>query len=420
MDLFEVRLTFPGERLHEIEQTVRRIVTHSPGIRKLPVHASVAITAGSRGIACLPEILRAIASTLRGLSLNPFVVPAMGSHGGSTAEGQVDVLRHLGITEQSVGAPILSSMDVKLLGHTPGPSSIPVYMDQHASSADGIIVVNRIKAHTAFRGTVESGLSKMIAIGLGKITGASYIHGAGIQDMALNIEAVSRYALEHAPIALGIAILENGYDQTADTLGVEPEEWHRKESALLLRSKAMMPGLPVDDIDLLIVEQMGKSFSGSGMDPNIIGRWRIAGMPEPSSPKVKRLLVLDLADSSGGNAQGIGLADFTTKALTQKIDTAATYTSTITSTFLQRAMLPMAFSSEEEAVQAALRSLGPDREPSSLRLVQIPNTLHLENIFVTASVLETMNQHKVSYQLIGTRSLTFDASGCIVSKLSRS
>ncbi|MCR8634194.1 DUF2088 domain-containing protein [Paenibacillus radicis (ex Xue et al. 2023)] len=420
MDLFEVRLSFPSERLSEIEDTVQRIVTNSLGIRSLPENATVAITAGSRGITDFPLIVRAIASALRNLSLHPFVVPAMGSHGGATAEGQVDVLRHLGITEQSVGAPILSSMDVKLLGYTPGPSPFPVYMDQHACSADGIIVVNRIKAHTAFRGSVESGLSKMIAIGLGKITGASFIHGAGVQDMAINIEAVSKYALEHAPVALGIAILENGYDETADIVGVEPNEWHSKESRLLTRSKTMMPRLPIDDIDLLVVEQMGKTFSGSGMDPNIIGRWRIAGMPEPAAPKVKRLVVLDLANSSGGNAQGIGLADFTTKALTQKINSTATYTSTITSTFLQRAMLPMTFDNEKEAIEAALRSLGPEREPSKVSLVQIPNTLHLEKMFVSASVLETMKRQKVPFELIGTSSLTFDASGCIVSKITRS
>ncbi|TBL77855.1 DUF2088 domain-containing protein [Paenibacillus thalictri] len=417
MDLYEVKLSFPAERLPDVEGTVRRIVLEAPAIRRLPQGASVAITAGSRGIAHLPDMLRAIVAALRSFSLEPFVVPAMGSHGGATAEGQTQVLRHLGITEQSVGAPIRSSMDVTLLGRTPGPLPLPVYMDSEACSADGIIVVNRIKAHTAFRGRIESGLSKMIAIGLGKITGASFIHGAGVQNMAEHIEAISLYALQHAPIALGVAILEDGSDDTADVVGVQPEAWHAKEAELLLRSKAMMPRLPADDLDLLIVEQMGKTFSGSGMDPNIIGRWRIAGMPEPAAPNVRRLAVLDLADSSGGNAQGVGLADFTTKALTSKIDTAATYTSTITSTFLQRAMLPMAFDTEQETIEAALRSLGPERSAAALKLIQIPNTLHLERMLVSASVLEEMERRGVVCKVTGHTRLSFDGTGRLTSRI---
>lgn len=417
LDLHEIRLRFPDRRLSDIPAKVRAIIGASPAVGKLPANAAVAITAGSRGIANLPEILREIVRCLRSRSLAPYLVPAMGSHGGATAEGQLEVLRHLGITEQTVEAPIRSSMEVELLGHT--PDGLPVYMDKHALQADGIIVVNRIKAHTAFRGTVESGLSKMIAIGLGKITGASHIHNGGVERMAGNIEAISRFALSHARILLGVGIVENGYDETADIAGVEPEAWHEKEAALLQRSKRMLPRLPVDELDLLLIEQMGKGFSGSGMDPNIIGRWRIAGVAEPVRPRVRRVVVLDLADHSFGNAQGVGLADFTTQTLADKIDRNSTYTSTITSTFLQRAMLPMVFPTDRDAFEAAVRSLGPNADREKLKVAQIPNTLHLEKVFVSGAVLAELNDRRIDYTLAGTHRLVFDERGTVAVKISK-
>lgn len=418
MDMYEIDMRFPDRRLSDISERVIEQLKRNTAIHDLPKQSSVAITAGSRGISHMPEILRLIVGYLLDLSLHPFLVPAMGSHGGATAEGQIEVLRHLGITETSIGAPIHSSMEVDLLGYT--PRGMPVYIDRCANQANGIIVVNRIKAHTAFRGNIESGLSKMIAIGLGKITGASFIHSAGVLEMGSNIEEISKLALEKAPILLGIGILENGFDETADIVSVSPAEWHVKEAELLQESKQMLATLPADQLDLLLVEQMGKGFSGSGMDPNILGRWRISGVQEPISPNIKRVVVLDLAEHSNGNAQGIGLADFTTQTLVDKIDRTTTYTSTITSTFLQRAMLPMVFPTEREAFEAALRSLGPGSEAASIKCVQIPNTLNLDRVLVSQAVLTELQSSDRDFQVVGKHTLSFTPQEIIAMKLTKS
>ncbi|MDM5340448.1 lactate racemase domain-containing protein [Fictibacillus enclensis] len=419
LELFEIKQYFDSPSLSltslktKIEKEMDKLLSCTP----LPANASVAITAGSRGISNMAFILKVIVEVLKDRSLSPFLVPAMGSHGGATAEGQIEVLEHLGITEQTVGAPIRSSMNVDYIGET--NSGTPVYMDQHSLSADGIIVVNRIKAHTAFRGKVESGLSKMIAIGLGKIKGATFIHQGGALKMAETIESASKMALKHSPILFGLGIIENGYDETADLVGVTKEEWHQKETELLAWSKRMMPSLPVDDIDLLIVEEMGKCFSGTGMDPNIIGRWRIQGVQEPERPTVKRIAVLDLAEQSFGNAQGVGLADFMTDALFKKIDRKSTYTNALTSTYLQRAMLPFIYATEEEAIRTAVQSLGPQLDNHKLRIVQIPNTLHLGRVIVSKSIIEELKQTNKSFDIIRQFRMEFNEAGQLQVKITR-
>ncbi|MFD2924889.1 lactate racemase domain-containing protein [Halobacillus naozhouensis] len=384
-------------------------------VHHLPAHAEIAITAGSRGITNIVEILRSAVETLKQMGFKPFLVPAMGSHGGATDRGQLNVLKHLGITETSVGAPIRSSMETELLGHT--SNGKPVYMDKIAFSANGIIVINRVKAHTAFRGKIESGLSKMITIGLGKRKGASFVHSDGALKMAENIESVSKFALENSNIQMGLAVVENGYEATAEVVGINKRDWHKQEAELLQQSKAMMPGLPVDNIHLLIVEEMGKTFSGTGMDPNIIGRWRINGVPEPESPEIKKIAVLDLSASSFGNAQGIGLADFTTMRLFNKIDRKSTYTNALTSTYLQRAMIPLIYETEQETIETALQSLGPDTDIESLKIVQIPNTLHLESVFVSRAVLKELEQSNKEFEVVGRHLLSFDKNHDLENKL---
>jgi hypothetical protein len=338
----------------------------------------------------------------------------MGSHGSATAQGQIEVLEHLGITEESVGAEIRSSMEVELLGYT--EKGQPVYMDKNAFHAEGILVINRIKAHTAFRGKVESGLSKMITIGLGKRKGASFVHSDGALQMAENIEDVSLFALQNSPILMGLAIIENGYDETADIVGVEKNHWHEKESELLQYSKSMMPSLPINNIDVLIIEEMGKCYSGTGMDPNIIGRWRIDGVPEPVRPSVSRIVILDIADQSFGNAQGIGLADFTTQRLIDKMDRKSTYTNALTATYLRRAMLPMIYETEQEAIETAILSLGPKIKKELINIVQIPNTLHLSRISVSLPVLTELEKTDRDYIVNDRRKLSFDQFGNLVNK----
>ncbi|MDQ0219505.1 DUF2088 domain-containing protein [Peribacillus cavernae] len=414
-ELVEIEQMLRDERLVNIKGKIHDEIKKYLQKNSLPQNAEIAITAGSRGISNIVQILKESVCFLKSSGYRPFLVPAMGSHGGATAGGQIEVLKHLGITEEIVGAEIRSSMDVELLGHT--KKGQPVYMDKNAYHADGILVINRIKAHTAFRGNVESGLSKMVTIGLGKIKGASIVHSDGSLKMADNIEDVSSYALEKSRILMGLAIIENGYDQTADIVGVSVDNWHTKESELLQYSKSMMPSLPIENIDLLIVEEMGKCFSGTGMDPNIIGRWRIDGVPEPESPTISKLAVLDLAEQSFGNAQGIGLADFTTQRLVDKMDRKSTYTNALTATYLRRAMLPMIYATDKEAVETAIHSLGSKIDKDAIKIVQIPNTLHLERIYVSLPVLNELERTNRKFTNKDTHLLLFDKDGDVSKKL---
>jgi hypothetical protein len=406
IEMVEIKQTFPNEEVKDVKEAVEREIKQNLPIHSLRKGAEIAVTAGSRGISNIVEILKETVSVLKELGFSPFLIPAMGSHGGATAEGQIEVLKHLRITEEVVGAEIRSSMETELLGHT--PEGNPVYMDKNALNTDGIIVINRVKAHTAFQGMVESGLSKMVMIGLGKKKGASFVHSDGALKMADNIINGSKFAIEHSPILMGLAIIENGYDETADIVGVGKDEWHQKEAELLKRSKSMMPSLPIEHIDLLIVEEMGKCFSGTGMDPNIIGRWRIDGVDEPKTPSVARLAVLDLAERSFGNAQGIGLADFTTQRLVDKIDRNSTYTNAITATFLKRAMLPMIYDSDKEAIETAIHSLGPDVDVDKLKIVQVPNTLHLGRVVVSKPVIYEMKKANRTFEEVNTHLLMFN------------
>ncbi|WP_099156996.1 lactate racemase domain-containing protein [Virgibacillus ndiopensis] len=405
MYLYEIEQIFNGEKLNDLKNTIRIELQRNEKLNSLPKDAEVAITAGSRGIENIVTILKEVVSYLKEKGLKPFIVPAMGSHGGATSEGQVEILRHLGITEESVKAPIRSSMEVLKIGTT--PDNLPVYMDKFAYQADAIIVINRIKVHTAFRGKVESGLSKMVTIGLGKQKGASFVHGQGANKMEHNIIEVSKYALEHAPICMGLAIVENGYDQTSVIKGINVESWHEQEANLLKHSKQLMPSIPIKDVDVLIVEEMGKCFSGTGMDPNIIGRWRIEGVPEPVEPNIKRIVVLDLADKSYGNAQGVGLADFTTEKLIEKIDRKSTYMNAITATYLQRAMFPLFYESEQKAIESALLSLGPEVDREEITLIQIANTLHLSRLYISKSVLDKL-ENNIDYKVIRKIKMDFE------------
>lgn len=416
MNLFKVKQKFANETVKGIKQEVEKAIISNLAVASLPKGAEIAITAGSRGIANIVEILRETVTFLKEMGYNPFLVPAMGSHGGATAEGQIEVLKHLGITSQSTGAEIRSSMEVELIAYT--DKGIPVYMDKNAFQADGIIVINRIKAHTAFRGRIESGLSKMVTIGLGKRKGASFVHSDGALNMADNIEEVCKSALQHSSIIMGIALVENGYDETAQIIGVKKEEWFEKEEQLLKKANKMMAKLPIEMIDLLIIEEMGKNFSGTGMDPNIIGRWRIDGVPEPKRPHINRIAILDLSEQSFGNAQGVGLADFTTEKLVKKIDRHATYTNSITSTYLRRAMLPFIYDTEKETIEAAFHSLGPGLDAERMTLIQIPNTLHLDTLLVSKSVIEEMNELKIDFSIENTYQVQFNERGELMSRIS--
>ena len=383
--MFKVVQSFNNEEVDNLEEEIRKQISNSTSLKELKKGAKIAVTAGSRGIDNIPLILRTVIDELKALGAEPFIVPAMGSHGGGQALGQIELLESLGITEESIGAPISKSDETIELGAT--ADGIKAFLDKKAFESDGIFVVNRIKPHTSFRGDIESGLIKMLVIGLGRKQAADHIHQLGVEGLSEHIPKVGQLIIKKAPILYGLAIIENGYEKTAMIKGIEPEDFHKEEKKLLKKAKEYLPILPFEEVDLLIVHEMGKCYSGTGMDTNVIGRVRIKGQEEPTKPDIKRLLVLDLADASHGNANGIGLADFTTEILKNKIDYHATYTNVLATTFFQRAMVPITLKSDLVAITTAIATLG-SMEPIKARIVWIPNTLNLAEIWVSESICE--------------------------------
>jgi len=315
----------------------------------------------------------------------------MGSHGGATAKGQKELLEGYGIREEVIGAPIRSSMEVVEL---PSDGLVNrVFMDKIVYSADGTIVINRIKPHTDFHGDIESGLLKMCVIGLGKHKQAIEIHRFGTYGLRHLIPLTAERIIKYGNIIFGIAIVENAYDETMIIEGVRPEEFEETDKRLLKIARENMPSLPVDNLDLLIIDQMGKDISGAGMDTNIIGRIYIDGEPEPEKPKITRIVVTDLTEKTHGNAIGIGLADFTTRKLFEKIDFNATYQNAVTSTFVLRGKIPIIAEDSRTAIEWALRTCGPI-EIENAKIIRIKDTLSLSEMYVSRSILDEI-KHRV-------------------------
>ncbi len=366
--------------------------------------ARIAITAGSRGINNLVAMTRAAVETVKAMGAQPFIVPSMGSHGGATEEGQKNLLADLGISEASLGCPVVSSMAVEEIGRT--SSGTPVYLDRHALQADGIIVINRVKPHTAFRGEIESGLCKMLAVGLGKHRGAQQMHRAGLGPTL--VEA-ARIILQRAPVLAGIAILENSLDETAEIHVVPPERFEETDRALLRRAWQVLPRVPFDPLDVLVVDEMGKNISGTGMDNNVIGIGpRVGGKMEMGHPAVSTIVVLGLTPESHGNANGVGLADITTRRLVDAIDYKATYTNVLTTRLWSAGRLPVIMETDREAIEVAVGESSPDE----VRLVRIKNTLHLEELEISEALVPEARQAGLTV-LRGPHPLAFDAAGRI-------
>ncbi len=351
----------------------------TPGMR-------VALTAGSRGIRDAPAVLRETGAWLREVGAEPFVVPAMGSHGGATAQGQVGLLAGLGITEESVGLPIEATMDTVELGRVPdGPM---VHLDANAARADGIIAINRVKAHTDFHGEVESGLGKIVAIGLGKQRGAEGIHRYGPRNLAVWVPRAARRIIDTGKVLGGLAIVENAYDRGADIVLLGPDDIGAAgEAALLERAKGLMAGIPFDTVDVAVIDQMGKNISGSGLDTNVIGRMMIRGSEEFERPSIANIAVLDVTDASHGNAIGVGLADFIPFRILEKIDLRAAYVNAMTSGLggPQRGQIPMALPTDRDAVAAALLTCGR-ADLENARVIRVHSTLDLEQLLVSESM----------------------------------
>ena len=352
--------------------------------------ARIAVSSGSRGIANIPAITRTVVDCIKEAGGHPFILPAMGSHGGATAEGQKEVLASYGITEESMSAPVEATMDVVQVDQL--EDGTPVLLNRLALEADGVVLINRIKPHTSFRGTFESGLMKMMTIGLGSHKGATMAHAQGAQGLARLIPAWGKVILDKAPIAMGLAIIENAYDQTARVVGLRPEEFEREEPKLLEDARAAMPRILVQDIDLLIVDQIGKDISGTCMDTNIIGRMMLPGVEEPTEPGVNRIVALDLTDNTHGNANGVGLVDIITRRLFERIDFQATYANVFTTTFLNRANIPVIMETDREAIEAALQVLRIE-DTTRARVVRIKNTLEVARIQISAPLLEEFGSH---------------------------
>jgi len=369
---------------------------------------SVALTAGSRGVARIDTILRSLVEILRDMGAEPFIVPSMGSHGGATVEGQVEILESLGVTEEFCGAPICSSMEVVELGET--ERGVPVYMDRIASEADGVVLVNRVKAHTDFRSSIESGLMKMASIGLGKHEQALALHGYGVEGIRDYMVEVGDRVLESGHILFGVATVENAYDEPAILEAIPAGKIHEREEELLAEYMGMMPALPVSDIDVLFVDSLGKNYSGTGMDTNVIGRFRILGVDEPEAPAVKYIIVGDVSEESHGNALGIGLADLTTRRVADRVERKAMNANVITSTFIERAKVPMVLASDEEAIETAVRC-NWGVPPEETRFVRIPNTLHLEYLYVSESMVEEVLANAETEVAGDPEDLRFDPEG---------
>ena len=343
---------------------------------------SVAIGVGSRGVAGIGEIVAALVEVLQEAGAEPFVVPAMGSHGASTAEGQAQVLAHLGVGEESVGCPVRATMESIEIGET--PSGVAVFMDRNAYEADSVIVVNRVKPHTAFRGKVESGPTKMLAIGLGKQRGAHSIHSAGWGRIHSTIPEAARIAVGSGKVAFGLATVENADEEPCRIVAIPAGELEEAEAPLLEEAKRNLARLPFDDIDVLVVDEIGKNISGDGADPNVTGRYPTTAAS--GGPSVGRMVYLGLTGETGGNANGLGMADVVTERLEAAVDRPSTYMNALTSTTPAPVKTPMVMPTDEMAIAAAL-TMCAGVEPRNARLVRIDNTLKLGRIRVSEAML---------------------------------
>ena len=374
---------------------------------------SIAITAGSRGIADINIITKVVVDELIKLRGKPFIIPAMGSHGGATAEGQLDVLAGYGITEESMGVPIKSSMEAVKIGAS--KDGIPVYLDKNAVTANHIVVINRLKPHTRFVGEIESGLIKMLLVGLGKDIGAKIYHRAVMHSSFDQImDSTLPIVLSKVSVLFGLAIIENAYGNVADIKVIKSEEFIKAEPELKKEASRLMAKLPFKDIDLLIIDEMGKDISGTGMDTNIIGRKQESthnsGQVSNDDIRIARIFVRDLTSKSHGNACGIGLADFTTRRLVDKINHQKTYINCLTALRPEGAKIPMTFDCDKDAVDAAISTCGLDNT-SNARIVWINNTLDLEKVIISEAYVGDLKRRDDLEQLSPAGELAFDSSG---------
>lgn len=398
--------SFPSDRLTDVAGALRKELNKSSIIERVRPEMRIAVAVGSRGLADLPVLVQGIVSELKRLGAKPFVIPAMGSHGGASAEGQEDVLANLGVTPQRVGCPIVSSMEVVEIGRL--ANGLPVYMDKQAYEADGIVVLNRVKPHTAFRGNNESGIVKMLTIGLGKQKGAEACHAYSFKYMAEHIVLMAEQILATNKILFGIATVENAYDQISKVAAAAPEEFIELDRQLLVEAKANMASLPFKQIDVLVLDRIGKDISGDGMDPNITGRY-----PTPyasGGPEIAKMVVLDLTERTHGNANGMGTADFATRRLVNKTNFSMTYANGLTSTVVGPTHMPTILECDQDALLAAIKTCNA-KDQKQARIVRIADTLHLGKLQISEALVEEALKLPGITLLSEPAELSFDEAG---------
>jgi hypothetical protein len=403
-----LRQTAPQPTVADVAGEVRRQWRESRLPGRVRRGDRVAVGVGSRGIANLAVLVQATLETLRDLRARPFVVAAMGSHGGATAEGQRQLLAEYGVSEQALGVPVKTDMTAVPVGINSWDE--PVFWDKNALEADAVVTVSRVKPHTDFRGTFESGIAKMLVIGLGKLDGAALHHRWGIRGLRDMLPESAKVILENTPFVAGLAVLENAHEQTARLQVVDRDDLLATEPGLLAEARALMGRLPFDQLDLLVIGEIGKNYSGAGIDPNVVGRLLMETEPENGSPRITRICALDLSPESHGNGTGCGIADLTTDRLLAAIGPVPFRMNTLTACFLWRSKLPLAFPTDRECIETGIRTCWQPR-PEELRMAVIPNTLELTELWVSPALVEEARRREHLEVVSGPRPLPFDERG---------
>lgn len=407
-----VEQEFPRPKVDDVTASVQMALQNAKASCPDLSGKKIAVTVGSRGITNLTQIVKAAVDGLKQLGAEPFIIPAMGSHGGGTADGQRHILEEYGITEATMGVPVQSSLDTIIVGKT--EQGFPVHFDPYAYQADYALILNRIKPHTDFKGEVESGLQKMMTVGIGKISGAQTLHNNSSEyTFDTLIRSIAKVVLSTGKILGGLAIIENAYHETAEIEFIPAQDIPSREPELLQRARSYMPSLPVDAADVLVLDYIGKDISGVGMDPNIIGRYYRINSHWQEKPDITRIVLMDLSEKTNGNASGIGLADFCSTRAVDKMDKHSTYLNSITSRNVVCANIPPNYDDDRALLEYTFQSLG-SRPLDDIRMLHIRDTLNLTRIEASESMLPDLEKHPNVKHISDAHDLRFDGKQQLV------
>lgn len=407
--MVNIRQKLPNQRLSSVTEAINGQFARAEIRAKVKRGAKIAVGCGSRGVANIAEAAKAVVAQIKALGGEPFIFPAMGSHGGATVEGQLGVLTGYGITEAYVGCPIRATMETVRIGQTPG--GVPVHIDRFAHEADGIVLINRIKPHTDFRAPIESGIVKMICIGMGKLDGATTLHANGMDQFERVLPEVARVVIDQRKFLFGVGMIENAHDETAIVEAISAEQLFVRETELQAQAKKMIGRLLFDEIDVLVIDEIGKNISGAGADPNVTGRNNAPGWDQ--KPKLSRIVMLGLTKESKGNATGMGNADIITMRFYKDIDVGPTYANVITAAELKAAAIPLIMNTDRDAIALAVKTTLRVK-PADARIIRIQNTLRVTDIQVSEPLLSYVKANPDKFDVLSDPTpLRFDAGGRI-------